>query len=61
MSRVNELQWLRQSAPNAPRIPDETWEKMKPVILEQYQNNSLEHVMAYMKEHHDFQATWVPY
>ncbi|KAM7211075.1 hypothetical protein V8F06_013542 [Rhypophila decipiens] len=45
------------NAKRIPRIPEEAWELFKSEILEYYETHTLEEVIQYMKEHHDFTAT----
>jgi len=40
------------------RIPDETWENFKGVILEKYQKGTLKAVKREMEEEHGFVATY---
>ena len=43
--------------PNAPRIPDEVWEKFKPTIVEKYKTMTLPEVKDWMEREHSFSAT----
>ncbi|KAK3324631.1 hypothetical protein B0T19DRAFT_444040 [Cercophora scortea] len=42
---------------NAARIPEEEWERHKPVILRKFRHNTLQQVMDQMAEEHNFVAT----
>ncbi|KAK4159804.1 hypothetical protein QBC43DRAFT_326620 [Cladorrhinum sp. PSN259] len=52
-----ERVFINDNRTNARRIADETWEKLKPVIVHQYQDKTLDEVIDYMKDHHDFTPT----
>lgn len=62
-NQPQQLNWVEQATQvNAPRIPDEKWESVKDIILDEYLNKkkTLEQVINYMKEQHNFKATSVP-
>ena len=47
------------TGPHAPRIPEEVWERLKDVIVEQYETNGLTQgqLKEYMEREHKFVAT----
>ncbi|KAK3996783.1 hypothetical protein QBC44DRAFT_138655 [Cladorrhinum sp. PSN332] len=52
-----EHKFINDNRTNARRISDETWERLKPVIVKQYKDKTLEEVIEYMRIHHDFTPT----
>ena len=62
MGDQTTLTWMNNSTPvNAPRIPEDTWEKYKDIILKQYEEGTLEQVINYMRDTYDFKATCVQF
>ncbi|KAG7287093.1 hypothetical protein NEMBOFW57_006598 [Staphylotrichum longicolle] len=43
--------------PNAARIPDDVWEKFKPIIVEKYETMTLVELRNWMEQEHSFSAT----
>ena len=53
----NMATFIVGSRSNAPRIPDEVWEKFKPTIVEKYKTMTLPEVKTWMEREHSFSAT----
>ncbi|KAK0371450.1 hypothetical protein CLIM01_11191 [Colletotrichum limetticola] len=54
---INELDMAKgakKTRLRAPRIPVETWEKMRPTICEEYMTKTLEELVSFLKVEHDF-------
>jgi hypothetical protein len=42
---------------SAPRISDEAWERLRPIILEKFKTDSLANIITFMAEEHGFHAS----
>ncbi|KAK4226765.1 hypothetical protein QBC38DRAFT_216653 [Podospora fimiseda] len=53
----HEHKFINDNRTNARRISYETWERLKPTIVKQYKDKTLDEVIEYMKIHEDFAPT----
>ncbi|KAM7187052.1 hypothetical protein V8F33_011471 [Rhypophila sp. PSN 637] len=56
-STAGDLTWVTNPQIHAKRIPDDVWERFKPIITKEYETHTLDEVKRYMADHHNFVAT----
>ncbi|KXH40083.1 hypothetical protein CSIM01_09938 [Colletotrichum simmondsii] len=54
IDEIDMAKGAKLTKPRAPRIPVETWEKMRPTICEEYMTKTLEELVTFLKVEHDF-------